>query len=967
MNQRIQSEHTLEENLIRQLVSLGWERASIKNEVELVANLKTQLEKHNEELYSQQEFEKIKNHLSKGNVFEKAKRLREDPLTLNRQDGSSTRVEFINQINWCQNEYQVASQISQEGAYHNRYDVTLLVNGLPLAQIELKRRGMELKEAFNQINRYHKHSFSAGLGLFQYVQIFVISNGVNTKYYANNKKQSFKQTCFWADKDNKRIDRLEEFADNFLEKCHLSKMITHYTVLHESDKVLMVLRPYQYYAVEAIVDKVKHSSRNGYIWHTTGSGKTLTSFKASKIISRLPGIEKTVFVVDRKDLDDQTIREFNAFEKDCVDATQNTRNLVNQFKNPDQKLVVTTIQKLNTAISSRRYLNEMEQFRSSKVVFIFDECHRSQFGTTHARIKRHFSNNQMFGFTGTPIFEQNALLKGQTTPGLFEDLLHSYKIVNAIRDENVLGFSVEYVGKYKNNKAESSNYLDIGTETEVSADKVSRQVLESDQRLEKIVDYIITNHQKKTQVASSKFNAIFCVSSTNMACRYYEIFRRKKETGEHNLKIATIFSFQTNEDDIAANGLNIDNEPDLSTDNANTHTRDKLQEYIGDYNQMFGSNFTTSDSQSFYNYYRDVAKKVRNATSSSNGKGVQVLDLDILIVVNMFLTGFDSKPLNTLYVDKNLRFHGLIQAYSRTNRILNETKTQGNIVCFRNLKPQTDEALQLFAKDANAGDIFTQPYEEILKQFKQVLGNLYSLTPVTNEVNNLDEIGKEEFVKIFRNLLRLKTRLTTFADFEEKDLDISPQDFEDYKSKYLDIYDEVKRPSSEGSKEVHSNLQDLDFELELIHTDKVTVSYILKLLTKLAQTDEKDREKTVKSIMDIVRGDAKLRKKQYLIQNFINQKIPTITNPEDVENSFEEYVEEEKEKVFDQTVKEENLQENELRQLIENFIENGREPRREEVRKAFNNQPSIIKLIPIADRVKQFVVDFVEIYIDGLS
>jgi type I restriction enzyme R subunit len=651
-----QPEQVLEANLIKQLNSLGHKSVSIKNEADLLANLKSQLEKHNQITLSDKEFSKVINHLNKGNVFEKARILR-DKMNFERDNGETAYLEFINQDHWCKNQFQVTNQVTMEGSYKNRYDVTILINGLPLVQIELKRRGLELKEAFNQINRYQRHSFGSSHGLFQYLQIFIISNGVNTKYYANNRHQSFKQTFYWSDSENNNITQLDEFANGFLEPCHIAKMITKYIVLNETEKVLLVLRPYQYYATESIIERVKNSTKNGYIWHTTGSGKTLTSFKTSQVLMKLPQVHKVVFVVDRKDLDYQTTKEFNAFSKGSIDGTDDTKALVKQFSD-DTKLIVTTIQKLNTAISKTQYLAKMEQLQDKKIVFIFDECHRSQFGETHKRIKKFFTNHQMFGFTGTPIFTQNAVANEsgkRTTKELFDDCLHRYVITNAIKDENVLKFSIEYIGKYKE-KEGSKNEIDIEVE-----DIDTKELLESPQRLEKITDYIIANHNRKTH--NKDYTAIFCVSSIETLTKYYDLFHAKKEAGKHNLKVATIFSFTANEDDKDANGFIPDAELEIKEGaSINQHSRDKLDEYIGHYNTQYGTQFSTKTSQLFYNYYNDIAKKVKER------------QIDILLVVNMFLTGFDSKTLNTLYVDKNLKYHGLIQAFSRTNRILGEQK-----------------------------------------------------------------------------------------------------------------------------------------------------------------------------------------------------------------------------------------------------------------------------------------------------
>jgi type I restriction enzyme R subunit len=523
-----QSEQQLESALVAQLETLGWEKVTIADEDGLLVNLKSQLEKHNKMLLSDPEFRQVLNKLARGNIFEKAKTLRQPKIDFARDDGTTGYIQLINQIQWCKNQYQVTHQVTMTGKYTNRYDVTLLVNGLPLVQIELKRRGLDMKEAFNQTNRYHRHSFTAGYGLFGYLQLFIISNGVNTKYYANNpvNRRDFKQTFFWADEDNKPIKQLSTFAEDFLEKCHLSKMITKYIVLHESDQLLMALRPYQFYAVEAIINRVVNTQKNGYIWHTTGSGKTLTSFKAAQILTQSPQVHKVVFVVDRKDLDFQTIKEFNSFQEGSVDATNNTKRLVEQFAD-DTPLIVTTLQKLNTAISSERYLSAMAGLKDKRMVFIFDECHRSQFGETHKRITDYFQNVQMFGFTGTPIFAENAAknsLGKRTTKDLFTECLHKYVITDAIRDENVLKFSVEYIRTVRR----KDQVEDIEVEAIDTA-----EVMEAPARLEKITDYIIANHDRKTH--SREFTAIMCVSNIKSLIAYYDLFKAKKEAGEHNL------------------------------------------------------------------------------------------------------------------------------------------------------------------------------------------------------------------------------------------------------------------------------------------------------------------------------------------------------------------------------------------------------------------------------------------------
>ncbi|WP_417872491.1 type I restriction endonuclease subunit R [Xanthomarina gelatinilytica] len=946
-----QPEQVLENQLVEQLSYQGYAKVSIPDEAALLANLKAQLEKHNNVTFTAKEFERVLNILSKGSVFEKAKTLREKQHIV-RDNGDNLYFEFLNTEHWCQNQYQVTNQVTMEGSYKNRYDVTLLVNGLPLVQIELKRRGLEMKEAFNQINRYQRHSFGAKSALFQYVQIFVISNGVNTKYYANNRHQSFKQTFYWTNKENKRLTNiLNGFTSEFLEPCHISKMICKYIVLNETHKILMVLRPYQFYAVEALIDRVKNSTKNGYIWHTTGSGKTLTSFKASQIIMKMPQVKKVVFVVDRKDLDYQTTKEFNSFSKGSIDGTDNTKALVKQFSD-DTKIIVTTIQKLNTAISKKNYLAKMEQLKDERIVFIFDECHRSQFGDTHNRIKSFFNNHQMFGFTGTPIFADNAVkneLGKRTTKELFGECLHKYVITDAIKDENVLKFSVEYVGRYK--QKESATEIDIEVE-----DIDRKELMESPKRLEKIADYIITNHKRKTH--SKEFTAMFCVGSTDMLVQYYDILHRKKEEGKHNLKIATIFSFVANEDDADANGY-IPEEVSVVEEAAalygmNSHKRDKLESYIGHYNQMFGSNFSTKDSQSFYNYYNDISKKVKERK------------IDVLLVVNMFLTGFDSPALNTLYVDKNLKYHGLIQAYSRTNRIVNEQKSQGNIVVFRNLKKATDEAITLFSNKEAIEVIIMKPYEEYVKKFNEAFINLLQVTPTVNSVNDLvSEEDELEFIKAFRELMRLKNTMTTFANFDWEDLAMNEQLFNDFRSKYLDLWQKTKHDTA---KEKVSILDDVDFELELIHRDEINVTYILKLLAALKDAKKSEQEAKKKEIVDILSGEANLRSKRELIEKFIQDNLPHIEDSDNIPQEFEKFWTEEQQKAFETFVKEENLSSERTQKLIEDYLYAEREPLRDELLNLIEgDKPSVLKRKTIGDRILQKVVNFVDTFINGMD
>jgi len=728
-------------------------------------------------------------------------------------------------------------------------------------------------------------------------------------------------------------------------------MICKYIVLNETSKILMVLRPYQYYAVEALVDRVMHSRKHGYVWHTTGSGKTLTSFKASQILTSLPKIKKVVFVVDRKDLDYQTTKEFNSFSKGSVDGTDNTRQLVRQFTD-DTKLIVTTIQKLNAAISKKHFLERMKPLQDERIVFIFDECHRSQFGETHQRIISFFRNIQMFGFTGTPIFAENAVkneLGKKTTKELFGECLHKYVITDAIRDENVLKFSVEYVGRYRNR--DSANEIDIQVE-DIDVD----ELMESPARLEKIVDYIIAHHNRKTH--NREFTAMFCVSSIPALIRYYELLQRKKMLGNHDLKIATIFSYIANEDDVDANGfipeeISVAAEPEIAYA-TNPHTREKLDEFIGHYNQMFGSAFSTRDSQSFYNYYNDISKKVKERK------------IDILLVVNMYLTGFDSPSLNTLYVDKNLRYHGLIQAYSRTNRILNELKSQGNIVVFRNLKNATDEAITLFSNKDAIEEIIMKPYDEYVKAFNDGFINLLQITPTVDSVNNLvTEDDELKFIIAFRNLMRIKNVLTSFSDFKWSDLSMTEQQFEDYKSKYLDLHDKVK---SEHAKEKVSILEDVDFELELIHRDEINVAYIIRLLIKLKANQKKDAEQIEKEIFNLLNTEMQLRSKKELIEKFIRENMPVILDTDDIPQEFEKFWTVEQENAFLKMVEEEKLSKEKTQTLIENYLYSEQEPMRDEILELMvGEKPTLLQRKTTGERILRRIMDFVETFINGIS
>ncbi|MBP6386748.1 MAG: type I restriction endonuclease subunit R [Pseudarcicella sp.] len=956
-----QSEQVLEEQLVAQLQKLGYSLVSIKDETALIANLRTQLEKHNNIVFTKTEFDKVLNILSKGSVFEKAKTLREKQHIV-RDNGDNLYFEFLNIEHWCQNQYQVTHQVSQEGTYKNRYDVTLLINGLPLVQIELKRRGLEMKEAFNQIDRYRKHSFGSGAALFQYVQIFVISNGVNTKYFSNfgSAEQDFMQTFHWTDVQNKPLNNiLNGFTDTFLEPCHISKMICKYIVLHQGNKALMVLRPYQYYAVEAIIESVKKGNqlggpyKNGYIWHTTGSGKTLTSFKASQILTKMQGIKKVVFVVDRKDLDYQTSGEFNKFSAGSVDATSSTNDLIKKFNDASVPLIVTTIQKLNNAIQFGN-AQKMEGLTNHKMVFVFDECHRSQFGQTHQNIIGFFKNVQLFGFTGTPILAENADGE-QTTATRFGECLHKYVITDAIRDENVLKFSVEYIRTFKQKEI----IRDIKVEAINEA-----EVFEAPQRMEAVVDYIIDNYDRKTQTKT--FNTMFCVAGIDEVIKYYELFKQKEKEGKHHLKIVTVFSYAANEDpmdfEVSAEiptELSVVEEP-KALYGLTPHRREKLDEYIGHFNEYFNTAYSTKDSQSFYNYYNDVSKKTKNR------------EIDILLVANMFLTGFDAKCVNTLFVDKNLKYHGLIQAFSRTNRINGKLKTQGNIVAFRNLKDKTDEAITLFSNKEAIAEIIMKPYENYVVEFNEAVNKLLEVVPTPDNVDDLyTEDDKMKFVIAFRNVLRLKVKMEHFTEFNLNDLAIDENTLSAFTSKYYDLKDFVK---ANTNKEKVSILEDVDFELELIHKDNINVSYIIQLLIKLKQSllnatlPQEKKEQIIKEIQNLLATEVELRSKRELIERFIQENLPIIADTDEVQTEFDKYWNEEQQKAFTQLVREENLSAEKTEKLIEDYLFAEREPLRDEVLELIEGEkPSLLHRKKLGDRILKRIVDFVETFINGID
>ena len=836
-----QSEAALEAGLIATLRQMDYEYVQIVEEDNLYVNFKRQLEIHNKKQlaevgrtsFTDEEFEKILIYLEGGTRFEKAKKLR-DLYPLDMVNGQRIWVEFLNRTQWCQNEFQVSNQITVEGRKKCRYDVTILINGLPLVQIELKRRGVELKQAYNQIQRYHKTSFH---GLFDYIQLFVISNGVNTRYFANNPNSGYKFTFNWTDAANHPFNELDKFAVFFLEKCTLGKIIGKYIVLHEGDKCLMVLRPYQFYAVEKILDRVQNSNDNGYIWHTTGAGKTLTSFKAAQLVPELDDVDKVMFVVDRHDLDTQTQSEYEAFEPGAVDSTDNTDELVKRLQS-NSKIIITTIQKLNAAVSKTWYSNKIETIRHSRIVMIFDECHRSHFGDSHKKIMKFFDNAQIFGFTGTPIFTENAV-DGHTTKEIFGNCLHKYLIKDAIADENVLGFLVEYY--HGNEVVDNDNQA----------------------RMEEIAKFILNNFNKST--FDGEFDALFAVQSVSMLIRYYKIFKSLNP----KIRIGAVFTY-------AANNSLDDEQTGMGTGQyakEGVGEADELQTIMDDYNNMFGTAFTT---ENFRAYYDDINLRMKK-------KKADMKPLDLCLVVGMFLTGFDSKKLNTLYVDKNMEYHGLLQAFSRTNRVLNEKKRFGKIVCFRDLKNNVDTSIKLFSNSDNSEDIVRPPFEDVKKEYKCLATEFLKKYPTPSSIDFLQsENDKKNFVLAFRDIIRKHAEIQIYEDYSEdaEDLGMTEQQFNDYKSKYLDITvgfieppvipsvvaeDPVPYGNSQG-------LEDIDFCLELLHSDIINVAYILELIAELDPYSNDYSEKR-QHIIDTMIKDAEMRGKAKLIDGFIRKNV----------------------------------------------------------------------------------------------
>ena len=918
---KTQTEDQLEQELVKALVSKNnYSRSMIKTEDQLIKNLKQKLEILNQQTFSEIEFKRILNHLEKGGILDKARTLR-GRFDLKKDDESSIHIKFFDKEDFSNNIFEVANQITVNGEYKNRYDVTILVNGFPLVQIELKKSGQHIKEAFNQICRYQKDSYSHGHALFNYVQIFVISNKVNTKFFSNNKYKdlAYNQTFCWADEENNPISNLFEFNDTFLTKDHLCDTISNYIVISEVIDKSLILRSYQYWAVKAIINKIDQEDGNGYVWHTTGSGKTLTSFKASQILSQNKNIEKVVFVVDRKDLDSQTQKEFNKFDKNSVNETDDTKTLVKQLEN-DTRLIITTIQKLNNAITGLRHSKAVARLAETPIVFIFDECHRSQFGDTHSRIKSFFKKNRMIGFTGTPIFEENSIDyngRKMMTKDLFDERLHSYLIQNAINDKNVLPFLVEYRGQF---------VFPVPSEDEVNM----KELYQSEQRSEKIVDYIIQNHKKKT--ANKQFTAIMCVNSIDMLIQYYDIFKEK----EHDFKIATIFSFAANEE----------------KKDSGESSRDKLEEFIGDYNETFKTNFSTKVDKGFENYREDVSKRVKRK------------EIDILLVVDMFLTGFDSPSLNTLYVDKNLQHHGLIQAFSRTNRIINPKKTQGNIVCFRDIKNETDAAVTLFSNGNASENILVAPYEDHLVKLDEVFQEVKKLAPTVDSVDSIDnEETQYDFLKKFKELIKIQKLLETFPEFDWVDFPIPKQEFQDYQSKYLDIHDiysEEKQAKRDDGKV--SVLDSFDFELDLLKEDEINARYILNLLASLIESQNDDNKGQIKEKLGkALKTDPVFREKEPTIYEFLD--FYTHKEKNKISDEFYGFCEKRYSEVVDVISSgEEDLEKEKFKKKVYELDRKGRSIDKSDIVTCFTKGKGFGERRSIAERIKEKMIQIKKLY-----
>lgn len=848
-----QSEAQLENDLMNQLHMQGWQRVVLESYDDLENNFRTQFNHFNHRALngkdlSDDEFRSVLAHISNRGVFNSAKILRDDQL-LTREDSTTIHYSLFNTKEWCKNRFQIAQQVRTTGNKHNtRYDVTLFINGLPLIQIELKRNGIEINEAFNQICRYKRDN--AYKGLFNFIQFFIISNGVTTRYFANDEKELSSAFAFkWTDEKNNQYTNLSDLATNFLDKCWAAKMIARYMVVQESDRKLIIMRPYQVYGAEKMVSRALDTGNNGFIWHTTGSGKTLTSFKVSQILAEHGKFKKVFFLVDRRDLNKQTSEEFNNFKAGSISTNDSTRELVASIKSDhvEERLILTTIQKLDKALKNPQYANVMNDLRNEKVAFVIDECHRSQYGDMQKLIRAHFTNAQHLGFTGTPLFKENCSASEKTTRDIFGDCLHTYLLKDGIRDKNTLPFSVEYL-----NTVEAKDEIE---NPDVEAKGVlTDEVWHNPSRIDLIVSDILKDRKRKSR--SNQFNAMFTVDSVKAVALYMEAFKRAQQAipEEEKLTVSTVYSYTDN----------------MEVGEGESDAKDNLSDYIDEYNTKFSTNHCLGEVQQ---YNSDVADRFK--------KG----QIHILLVVNMMLTGFDSKILNTLYVDRNFEHHSLIQAYSRTNRVYDGPKLVGHIRCYRNLKDRTDAAIKLFSNVANADEVLAIPYSEQKVLFEKEIDKFLTKYPDPNDLFLMEsETEKREFVINFRELARMLRRIETFSEFNHDDFKLDPQTIKLFESHYIDF--RVKAQEGDSV----SILNDIDFQMEMVLTDTINVDYIFRLLADL---DVYDRE-SVKKLRDMVQdeGTDKLRKKRDLLLEFLDSIVPTLTSEANVMNEYQQYVDE---------------------------------------------------------------------------
>lgn len=955
---RVKSEYEVEEQFIERLEELGYEYVELKDYNEVINNFRKQIcEKYSEELMakkgkaelSDSEFHKVMLRLNNHTVYESARLLREKWI-LELDNGKKIYIDFISPEPE-KNIYQVTHQVTMDKEYEdsvinkNRYDVTILINGLPLVQIELKRPGIEINEAINQINRYRKDSFK---GLFRLIQIFVVSNSTQTKYFANANEMKAdgtrnnilkSLTFFWTDEENCRINKLIPFTNEFLNKFSLTEIITKFFVVKESEPVLMVMRPYQIYAVKKAFERVKGSHMSGYIFHTTGSGKTLTSFKLATLLRDDPTVDKVFFLIDRKDLDDQTVDEYNAFEKDCVDNTENTRRLIEAIKDSSKTMIITTIQKMAIATKSERYSKLLESYKDKRVIFIIDECHRSQFGEMRANIEKYFNNANYIGFTGTPIFPENKGKDGVTTADMFKSgkldpCIHKYMIKEAIADGNVLRFSVEYL---RNVNIHAINGVKVDS-TQIDdpeyckANKINMNDLyHNEQRIENIAKDIIEHLEQHIKPEGKDiYTALFAVDRVDILLKYYEALKKYNDKG---YKIATIFHFQQNEE---------------MEDGVDETTRDKFSKCIKDYNKMFGTSY---DISTFDAYRKDIIKRMKQK---------QEPQIDLLLVVDMMLTGFDSKPTNSLILDKNLEWHNLLQAYSRTNRVDKVTKRYGQIITYRNIKKAQDSALRLFSGNGDPNEFLLKSYEYYLTEYEKRTAKLKKICETPEDAGHLiNEDEQREYVFAFRSVASTYATLKTFSKFDQADLDVflDESDYYDYKSWYLEFYDQMKKDRQSGKE---TALVDIDFNIELVRTDKINVVYILNLLQDINREDKNVMEQSIDLILrEIERSDnEKMRYKKDIMIDFIKERFFELPVEEDIIKAYSDYEKERLNIAIDEFANETGITKDIVTKLLTQYFINEKSITNEKIRKELDNMDlGLIKMTRLIKSLLSFIQD----------